>query len=273
VLAHEHTWSYSGQPLRRFLDRELVARGADRFIAVSREDQRRMVAVERIPSQRTLFIPNGVASLPSPSGRDVRGELGIGLQAPVLGVIGVLRAQKAHGVLLQAAPRLLAEWPALQILIVGEGPERATLEELATEMGVQDSVRFLGERTDIPDLLSMLDVAVCCSNFEGSPLSVLEYMDAARPIVATAVGGVPDLIDHGVHGLLVPPQDPAALAEAAAMLLRSPEEARMMGERARRRRRTEFDIEGQVRTLEALYLELLDARRARRGGVATALAG
>src|SRR5580692_7180969 len=89
VLAHEHTWSYEGQPLRRFLDRELVARGADRFIAVSREDRRRMIEVERIDPARTLFLPNGVPASPPPDGHDVRAELGIPPDVPVIGTVGV----------------------------------------------------------------------------------------------------------------------------------------------------------------------------------------
>ena len=263
VLAHEHTWSFEGKPLRRFLDREVVARGADRFIAVSREDQRRMIEIEHIDPRRTLFIPNGVHSLPAPSGRDVRAELGIRPGAAVIGVVGVLRPQKAHHVLLRAAALLVESWPEVHVLIVGDGPERASLERLTAELGLQDTVRFLGSRTDVPDVLCALDIAVCCSDFEGSPLAVMEYMDAALPVVATEVGGLPDLIEPGVHGLLVPPSDPAALAEALATLLGDPHGARAMGERGRQRRRAEFDIDVLVRRLEHLYLELL-AERARK---------
>jgi glycosyltransferase involved in cell wall biosynthesis len=263
LVAHEHTWSYQGQPLRRFLDRELVARGADRFIAVSREDQRRMTEVERIPPRRTVFIPNGIVAPPPPSGHDVRAELGIEAGAAVAGIVGMLRAQKAHGVLLRALALLGRDWPQLTLLVAGDGPEQGALEALARELGVGERVRFLGDRTDIPDVLAALDLAVCCSDFEGSPLAVMEYMDAALPIVATTVGGVPDLIEPGVHGLLVPAQDPAALAEAIATVLRDPDRAKAMGARARERRRSEFDIDVQVRRVEDLYRELLGARAAR----------
>ncbi|MEA2315770.1 MAG: hypothetical protein QOI03_2462 [Solirubrobacteraceae bacterium] len=263
LVAHEHTWSYQGQPLRRFLDRELVARGADRFIAVSLEDQRRMTEVERIPPRRTLFIPNGIVAPPPPSGHDVRAELGIEAGTAVAGIVGMLRAQKAHGVLLRALALLARDWPQLTLLVAGDGPEQGALEALARELHVGERVRFLGDRTDIPDVLAALDLAVCCSDFEGSPLAVMEYMDAALPIVATTVGGVPDLIEPGVHGLLVPAQDPAALAEAIATVLRDPDRAKAMGARARERRRSEFDIDVQVRRVEDLYRELLGARAAR----------
>ena len=94
---------------------------------------------------------------------------------------------------------------------------------------------FLGVRTDVPDVLAALDVAVSSSDFEGSPLSVMEYMEAARPVVATRVGGVPDLIDDGVHGLLVEPQDPAAFAAAVARAAARPRRApREMGRRGQR---------------------------------------
>jgi glycosyltransferase involved in cell wall biosynthesis len=260
VLAHEHTWSYEGQPLRRFLDRELIARGASRFIAVSREDRRRMSEVEGIDPARTLFIPNGVLSSPEPSGRDVRAELGIAAGTPVIAAVGVLRAQKALHVVLRALAQLRERRPDIRLLIVGDGPERAGLEALAAELGIVDAVIFMGHRGDVPDVLRAIDVAVSSSDFEGSPLAVMEYMDAALPIVATAVGGVPDLIESGVHGLLVPRGDPAALAGAIAQALDEPERSREMGAQARERRRSEFDIDTLVRRLEALYLELLAER-------------
>jgi glycosyltransferase involved in cell wall biosynthesis len=261
VLAHEHTWSYEGQPLRRFLDRELIARRATRFIAVSREDRRRMSEVEGIDPAKTMFIPNGVLSSPAPSGRDVRAELGIGPDAPVLGAVGVLRAQKALPVLLRAVPAVRESRPDVRVLIVGDGPERAGWQQLAKDLGIEDAVLFLGHRADVPDVLRALDVAVSCSDFEGSPLAVMEYMDAALPIVATAVGGVPDLIEPGVHGLLVERGDSPALASAIGEVLDDPERSRAMAARARERRRTEFDIDTLVGRLEALYLELLAERR------------
>jgi glycosyltransferase involved in cell wall biosynthesis len=262
VLAHEHTWSYEGQPLRRFLDRELVARGADRFIAVSREDRRRMTEVEGIDPSRTLFIPNGVLPSPPPSGRNIRAELGIGPNAPVIGTVGVFRRQKALHVLVRATAMLTGEWPDLRVLMVGDGPERAGLERLASELGVESAVVFMGHRSEVSDILHALDIAVSCSDFEGSPLAVMEYMDAALPVVATDVGGVPDLIESGLHGLLVPRGDPAALAGALAELLRDPMRALTMGAQGQQRRRTEFDIDVLVHRLEDLYQELWSARKA-----------
>ena len=260
IVAHEHTWSYEGQPLRRLADRWVIARGASAFVAVSREDQRRMVEVEHIRPEDTLFIPNGIPTPPAASGADVRAELGISADAPVIGTVSVLRPQKALDVLLRATKILVEEFPALRVLIAGEGDRRFALEDLATELGLEDTVMFLGVRTDVPDVLAALDVAVSTSDFEGSPLSVMEYMEAALPVVATRVGGVPDLIDDGEQGRLVGPRDPEAFARAVAELLHDRERARQMGEAGRRRRRSEFDIEVMVRRLEDLYTDLRGRR-------------
>jgi glycosyltransferase involved in cell wall biosynthesis len=256
IVAHEHTWSFEGQPLRRFCDREVIARGSSAFIAVSREDRRRMIEIEGIDPEDVMFMPNGIPAPPPPSGADVRAELGITADAPVIGTVSVMRPQKALDVLLRATRILVDEFPGLKVLIAGEGDMREALGELTEELGITGNVVFLGVRTDIPDVLAALDIAVSTSDFEGSPLSVMEYMEAARPVVATRVGGVPDLIDEGVHGLLVEPQDPAAFAAAVAQLLRDPARAREMGERGQERRRAEFDIDVMVRRLEELYIEL-----------------
>lgn len=257
VVAHEHTWSFEGQPVRRFLDRELIARGTDAFIAVSSDDRRKMIEIEGIKPDDVTFVPNGIDAVREGDGAKVREELGIAPDAPVVGAVAVLREQKALDVLIRAAAELLGELPGLRVLIAGDGPERERLEALASELGADGAVTLLGIRSDVPDLLAALDVAALSSDYEGSPLAVMEYMDAGLPVAATRVGGVPDLIEDGVHGFLVDPQDPAALAAAIGRLLRDREAAAAMGARARERRRSEFTIDNTVRTLERMYEELL----------------
>ena len=256
VITHEHGWSFEGDPLKRFLDRELIARGSNAFVAVSREDQRRMVEVERIKREDTVFVPNGIPPLPAPTGHDVRGELDIAPGQPVVGTVGFLREPKGMDNLVRATAALARSLPTVKVLVAGEGPDRQMLERLIDELGVRDNVMLLGLRRDVPDVLAALDVAVCPSDSEGSPLSVMEYMDAGLPVVGTRVGGVPDLIDEGVEGLLVPRRDPEALAAALAKLLQDPATARAMGERGRARRAREFDIDVMVSNLESLYLRL-----------------
>jgi glycosyltransferase involved in cell wall biosynthesis len=259
VIAHEHTWSYQGQPVRRFLDRELIARRSDAFIAVSREDRRRMIEIERVKPADIVHLPNGIDGFPPPSGRDARAELGIAPDAPVVGTVSSLRPQKALDVLVRAVPLLLGEFPALRLLIVGHGTERRPLEALVEQLGLNEKVMLLGRRKDVPDLIEAFDVAASSSDFEGSPLAVMEYMEAGKPVVATRVGGVPDLVVDGLNGLLVEPQNPDALAAAIGDLLRDPGRAERMGEAGRERRRREFSLDVMVQRIERLYEELYAA--------------
>ena len=257
IVAHEHTWSFEGRPLRRFVDREVIGRGSTAFIAVSRDDQRKMVEIERVDADKILHVPNGIAAPPPPTGADLRAELGIPAGAPVIGTVSVLRPQKALEVFIEASAELLRQNPDLRVLLAGDGPLRGELTELVNGLGVQDRLLMLGYRSDAADVMATLDVAVSSSAFEGSPLAVMEYMESARPIVATRVGGVPDLIEDGVHGLLVEPGDAGALAAAIGRMLADPEAARRMGEAARERRRHEFTVELMVRRFEALYERLV----------------
>jgi glycosyltransferase involved in cell wall biosynthesis len=265
-IAHEHTWSFEGKRVRRFLDRELIARRADAFVAVSEEDRRKMHEIEGIPLEKLRFIPNGIP-MPDrgPSQGDLRAELGIAADQPVIGTVATLRPQKALDVLVRATVPLAARFPSLRVLIAGgqaggeaktHDPEREALEALARELGVGEQVVMLGHRSDVPDVLDALDVAVLSSDFEGSPLSVMEYMEAAKPVVSTRVGGLPDLVEEGVTGLLVEPQDPQGLADAVSSLLADPERAAAMGRAGRERQRTEFSLAGTTRHVEALYEEL-----------------
>jgi len=263
IVAHEHTWSFEGRRLRKLVDREVIARGADVFVAVSREDERRMHELERISPADTLFLPNGIAPLAPPSGKDVRAELGIPPDPPVVGTIGILRPQKALDVLVRAAAAVVRDFPNAHVLIAGGGPEKEPLRELIAGLGLESSVHLIGLRRDVPDVLAAIDVAVSSSDFEGSPLAVMEYMAAGKPVVATRVGGVPDLIDDGVHGLLVERQDPEALGAAIAAVLRDPERAAEMGRRGRERQRAEFDLDVMVERIGRLYEELFE--RSRRG--------
>ena len=263
VVAHEHTWSFQGEPLRRLLDRRLVARGADVFLAVSSEDRRRMIAVEGIDPAAIRIVLNGIPAPRRGSG-DVRRELGIPAEAPVIGTVSVLRKQKALDILLHAGATLLSEFPALRILVAGVGPEEERLRSLAAELGLESAVTMLGLRSDVPDVLAALDVFVSSSDFEGTPLALIEAMAAGRPIVATRVGGVPDLIDEGVHGLLVEPRDAEALARVVAELLRDPKRRAELGARALERQRRELGVDLMIRRLEDLYESLfLASARAR----------
>lgn len=259
VIAHEHMWGYSGGGIRTLLDRFLIARLTDAFIAVSQEGRRQMIEVERIPADDIVLIPNGVPGLPVGDGARVRAEFAIPESARLVGSVGHLRPEKAFEVLIEATSGLADD--ATHVLIAGEGPERGRLERLRSELGLDDRVHLPGARADVPDLLDAFDVAVCCSDFEGGPLSVMEYMGAALPVVATRVGGLPELVLNGQTGILVPPRDPAALSAAIDELAASPHLAARLASAGAERRTSEYDIDVWIARLEALYLGLLAAKR------------
>lgn len=141
-------------------------------------------------------------------------------------------------------------------MVVGHGPEQEKLQALIDELDLAEQVLLVGRRDDIADVVRSLDVAVLPSNYEGSPLTILEYMAGAAPIVASAVGGVPELIEDSVHGLLVPPGDAGALAAAMQRLLEDRELADRLGRAARERQLAHFDLDVVVGQLQDLYLEL-----------------
>lgn len=272
IVAHEHVWSFEGQALRRLLDRGLIAKEAHVFLTVSRETRRQMIEVEGIDPDLIRVLTNGIPT-PEPSGRDVRQELGIDPEALVVGTVCVFRPQKALQVFIRSAALLVSEFPNLNVIIAGEGPERVRLEALVNQLGLDERVFLVGQRTDVSDVLATFDVAVSSSDYEGSPLAIIEYMAAAKSIVATRVGGVPDLIQDGVHGLLVEAQDAEGLASAVARLLREPDLRARMGEKARERQQAEFSIDIAVRRLELLYEELYAASASGRAIASPASSG
>jgi glycosyltransferase involved in cell wall biosynthesis len=164
VIAHEHNWAFTGRALRPFIDRELIARCADAMIVVSREARRRMIEVERIPPQRLVLLPNGIRALPPGDGRAIRAELGIGNDDPVTGTVCIMRPEKALDVLVRAAALVMADFPHLRVLIVGDGTDRARLEAVVDQLGLEERVLLTGARPDVPDVLAAIDVAVLSSD-------------------------------------------------------------------------------------------------------------
>jgi glycosyltransferase involved in cell wall biosynthesis len=268
ILAHEHTWSFEGQPTRRWVDRRIISRLADAMIAVSQADRQRMIDLVGIRAERVVLVPNGIAPLPPGNGLALRRAAGVPEHARALVTVANLRPQKALDVLVRAVALLRPRFPDVRLLIAGGG-DRTALEALAAELGIVDAVSFLGARRDIENVLAAGEIAVSSSDFEGSPLSAMEYLAAALPVVATDVGGMPDLVHHGENGLLVPRRDPEALAGAIAELLSDPSRARKMGQRGQELQRERFSLDAMVRRTQELYLALL-AAASPAGGVQSA---
>lgn len=236
IVAHEQTWSYSGQPLRRALDGLLIGRLASVFVAVSELDRRRMCSLERVPEAKTLVIPNAYVARSAAGTLDLRSELGLPAATRLVGTVAVMRPQKALEVLVEAFALLPERFGNTRLVLAGDGPSRAAVNARVRALGVEDRVHFLGARDDVAAILGALDVAAMSSDYEGTPLFAFECMAHGAPLVATRVGGLPDIFAHDGEGaVLVPPRDPEALASAIAGLLDDPARARALAAAARRR--------------------------------------
>jgi glycosyltransferase involved in cell wall biosynthesis len=183
----------------------------------------------------------------------VRRTLEIEPHEAVLGAVGRLEPQKRFDVLLEAMGLLLPRRPNMRLLIAGEGSLKGELSERARRLGYEERCRFLGHRSDVADLYQAFDVLVQSSDYEGTPTVVVEAMAAGVPVVATDAGGTRELIEHGVHGLLVPMRDPAALAAAIVRTLDSPGQTAERVAAAGRRVETALSFETRMRKLAAIY--------------------
>ena len=258
LIAHEHGLRARASAARRLADRHLIGREAALVLCVSEADRDRLVRSEHLPPAKVRHVPLGVAAPDAaPASRaEVRRELGLAADAIVLAITAVLRPEKRVDVLLAAFARLSATTPGAVLVVMGDGPQRASLEAQAATLAPGGSVRFLGHRTDVARVLAAADIGVLCSDHEGTPLALMEYMDAGLAIAATDVGGVPAMVGNGREGLLVPAGSPAELAGALRRLCADPALRDALGRAARARCRRDFDLEPFMRTLEALYQDL-----------------
>ncbi len=248
-----------GGPNRERLKR-LTGRLDDKIIAVS--SQARQAEIERTgaPPAKVLTVYNGIECdrfvRPEATAVAIRQEFNIPLTAPVVGMIGRLHPVKGHTFLLSALARLRQTYADVHLLIVGDGALRPALISQVAEEGLATAVTFTGTRADMPDILAALDIVVLPSLWEGLPNVVLEAMAAAKPVVATAVGGTPEVVVDGITGLLVPPGDVAALAEALAALLADPARAKTMGAAGRQHVESHFTLAQTVKAIENVYQTL-----------------
>ena len=232
-----------------------LATGVDRYIAVSRDVADELVGRFGWPAAKVQVGYNAVEidrfGAPAPPG--LREQIGGDVARPLVLTPARLDEQKGHPVLLHAAAELLG----VDFVLAGEGPERASLEALAAELGIAERVHFLGYRDDIPQLLAACDIFALPSLYEGSSLAVLEAMAARRPVVSSAIGGTDELIDDGVDGLLVAPGDAAGLASALRRLINDAELLQAFAQRARERVERDFTPTAMTQRVEAIYEELL----------------
>lgn len=233
---------------------------ARRVVCVGREACQVARRVDRVPAARLRLIYNGVDTAqyrPDPGARaTVRAELGLTPAEAALISVGRLSREKDYPTLLKALALLGGGGGRPRLLMIGDGPERPALERIAGELGLGGAVLWLGERQDVPRLLSAADAFVLSSLSEGVSIAILEAMAVGLPVTATMVGGNPELVEQGRGGLLVPPADPEALAGALGRLLDDPALAKAMGASARVRAEERFSLAATARAYAGLYREV-----------------
>ena len=228
----------------------------DFSITVSEDLEEHLVARYGVRPDRVCTIPNGIDTGRFAAGgrtAELRDELGISAGDRVIGTIGRLMRQKGMPYLLEAFRILHAGAPGTTLVIVGDGEERDGLEKLARESGIADKVIFAGIRRDIPDLLAMFDIFTLASLWEGQPITIMEAMAAGRPIVATDAGGTAEVLDSGRYGIIVPKEDPEALARSIRELLDDPARAGRLGEEARIRAEAELSSAAMTKKYEEVF--------------------
>lgn len=250
-----HWWQFTLQ--------RMTAPLADAFTAVSARTLDFAAEREGVDRGRAQVIANGIDLTPfaaPPDRAATRRSLNLPDDAFVFGTLGRLHEQKGHTHLLDAAARIAAQHPKAVFLIAGYGPLEAQLKSRAEALGLRDRVRFLGYRTDAVALLAAMDVFVLPSLWEGMSNAILEAMAAGRPVIATAVDGNVDQVDDGRTGLLVPPADAPALADALDRLARDPQLAGEMGRLGRERAERDFSLSRMTEAYVTLYRRLLKDR-------------
>jgi glycosyltransferase involved in cell wall biosynthesis len=238
----------------------LARRWASGYVAVSAEVKQAMLRTLGLSENDVTVICNGVDVDRYARGVDreqVRCGLGLSAQDSLAITVATLKAQKGHRYLIEAAAKVVRQHPDTHFLLVGDGELRAELEAHTRALGLADRIHFLGSRRDVSELLAASDVFILPSLWEGLSMALLEAMAAAKPIVATAVSGTEQTMVHGQTGLLVPPGDAPALAQAIHALLSDPERARSLGQAARRGAETHFSTQQQAAEYVALYRRLL----------------
>lgn len=255
---------FSPTATRAFLAAERrLADWTDVLVGVSAAVRDELLALRIGRPDQWRVIPLGLDLGPliglPPDPTEARRRLRLPAAGPVVGIVGRLVGVKDHATFLDAAARVAAARPEVSFAVAGDGPLRLTLEDRARVL-LGDRVRFTGWVHDLPALYSALDVVALTSRNEGTPVALIEAGAAERPVVATRVGGVADVVRDGDTGLLAPAGDPAALAGEILALLDQPERARAMGRAGRAWVRDRFGAERLVADIVDLYAELMDRR-------------
>lgn len=266
LITHVHS-TYWWYKKRHIVMERLLSHITHKIICCSKAVEEFVQQKEAIKPSKTVVIYNGIDENRFNQPKDtsaIRQALTIKLSDQVVGIVASLTPQKGHTYFLEAACKILDVLPHAKFLIVGDGILRKELEQKAYDLNIAVNVIFTGERKDIPDLLSIMDVIILSSHIrEGMPISLLEAMAAARPVVATNIGGIPEVIVDGQTGLLVEPQNSQSLASATINLLKDRDYALALGENGKQRF-SQFDSKTMIDKIEELYDYCLEKKMKNR---------
>jgi glycosyltransferase involved in cell wall biosynthesis len=232
----------------------------DIYISCGENMQRNLVKGCGFPENKVVSIPTGVGPEFFSVKKNKKAVLKYGLDigSPVITNVGILRSVKGHEVTLKSVKKVVESIPNARFLIVGDGPRRKELENMANEMGILEHVTFTGFVRDIPEIYSFSDVAVLSSWSEGLPQSLLQAMAAGVPVIATRVGGVSEIVIHEKTGILIEPGDHEALGKGIIQTFNNPDYAMQLAERAKDNVRKEHSVGHMVDKIEGLYKDLLN---------------
>ncbi|RKY92689.1 glycosyltransferase family 1 protein [candidate division KSB1 bacterium] len=259
-----HEWAVLKVLPHQFLMDFLLRHYTNAAIAVSQAVKEFMIKGRKIPPQKIQVVYNSV-TLDNFQGETLekvskkKQELGIPRDYKIIGTVTRLREEKGNRYLIEAANRVISEFPTTVFLIVGDGPLRGELEDLTRRLKIEKQVIFTGFSKEIPLLLTMFDIKVMASLSEGCPFALIEAMAAGKPIVATNVGGIKEIIQNGETGLLVPPKDAKELAKKILYLLCNEGEAQRLAKNAKEESK-KYSVENSVRKLEEIYDSLISKR-------------
>ena len=246
----------------------LTTHMADRVIAVSEEVREHQIRYTHTPPEKIITIKSGVDvkkfECQHNEGLRIRTEFGLSPSTPLIGIVGRLQPQKDHATFLRAARSISDALPDARFLIVGDGPLRDDLTNQARTLNLLPSVIFCGIRQDIPAILSALDLLVFSSKWEGLPVALMEGMAAGKPIVSTNVGGISGVVIENETAILVPPNDPVALANACLRILQDRSLAQRFGNAGLARIREKYSLNAMLHNTQNLYEELWDGHLAKK---------
>lgn len=249
----------TGLPDHVEFSNRLLAPLTDAFIGVAEPHGQYLVAHEGCPARKVRVIPNGVdveRFHPRWPNAALRQELNLDPGSPVVGIVAALRPEKNHEMFLYVAALVRLKLPKARFLIVGEGPQRMQLEALAQSLGIAESVCFLGTRSDVPEVLSLLDVVLLTSHMEANPICLLEAMASEKPVVATRVGSVTETVLEGRTGHLVAPGDSQGMAACVVELLMDRDRAATIGRAGREHVIAHWSVDRMVRGYQELFVEI-----------------